>query len=103
MWFYFFFSFLNFDIFSPNIWSERVSVIEIFFYRRADSLYRRRHHCCIATDDACRTAVGSRALKGADCRMAPDIADTVLLCGQQIHICSKSTNMITADECKGHL
>ena len=35
-------------------------------------------------------------------KMAPDIADTVWLCGQQIHIHSKSANIVTADECRGH-
>jgi hypothetical protein len=34
-------------------------------------------------------------------RMSHDIADTVWLCGQQIHIYSKATNVITADECRG--
>jgi len=34
--------------------------------------------------------------------MVPDIADTMWLCGQQIHIHGKSTNIVTADECKGH-
>jgi hypothetical protein len=34
--------------------------------------------------------------------MAPDIADTIWLCGRQIHIHSKSTNIVTADEFRGH-
>jgi hypothetical protein len=36
-------------------------------------------------------------------KMAPDIADTIWLCGQQIHIHSKSTNIVTADECRGNI
>jgi hypothetical protein len=34
--------------------------------------------------------------------MAPDIADTIWLCGHQIHIYIKSTNIVTADECRGN-
>ena len=34
--------------------------------------------------------------------MTPDIPDNIWLCGQQIHIHSKSTNIVTADECREH-